>query len=118
MNENRLLKHKYIKPDVTKKWLIENGFQYNKLLSSDNEIYTYRFAVHKYKKYSILTCELSIDLYSGVVGIDLYDEKWELYYPFYSIKCGNYDSLLEPIYKKISDKLQEFGIKRLAKTCK
>ncbi|KAI4438897.1 hypothetical protein C824_001377 [Schaedlerella arabinosiphila] len=116
--KNELLTHTYIKSNVTKKWLIDNGFQFNKLLSSENEIYTYRFTVYKYKKYSILTCELSIDLSSGNVGIDLYDEKWESYYPFYYITYGNYDPLLNPIYEKIKNKLKEFNIKRITSSCK
>ena len=46
---NELLKYKYIKSNISKKWLIENGFHYDKLLSTEKDIYVYNFSVHKYK---------------------------------------------------------------------
>ncbi len=36
----------YIKKNMTKEWLLSNGFYYNRLFSDDEaEVYTYRFPV-------------------------------------------------------------------------
>ena len=115
---NELLKYKYIKSNISKKWLIENGFRYDKLLSTEKDTYVYNFSVHKYKKYSVLTCRLSIDLNSGIVGIDVYHESGELYHPFYFVSYGDFKPLLDPVNKKIYKKLKELGIRRIMKSCK
>lgn len=116
---NDILKSKYIKTNISKQWLIQNGFRYNKSLSEDEfEIYTYKFTVHKYKSIPVLICELSIDLKTGTAIINVFDENDNMYYPFYHINCGNYDPLIESINKKITKKLNTLGIKKVCKSCK
>lgn len=116
---NDILKDRYIKTNISKQWLVQNGFRYNKSLSEDViEIYTYRFAVHKYKNIPVLFCEFSIDLNTGITGIDVYDENNNMYYPFYHVEYGNYDTLIELINKKIAKKLNSLGIKKVCKSCK
>lgn len=39
----------FIKPNVTKQWLLSNNFRYNTRLSDEeSEVYSYRFSVYKY----------------------------------------------------------------------
>lgn len=116
---NDILKNKYIKHDVSKYWLMKNDFKYNKTLSDDDiEIYTYRFPVHKYKNIPVLFCELSIDIKTGIVGINVYDENSYLYCPFYHVQYGNYNPLISSLNNKIIKRLNVFGIKKVYKSCK
>lgn len=113
---NDILKSEYIKTNQSKQWLIQNDFKHSKLLSNDKlNIYTYRFVVHKYKNIPVLTCELSMDINTGKVGINVYDENWSMYHPFYNIECGNYDPLIDSINKKIVKKLNSLGIKKICR---
>lgn len=83
---NNILKEEYIKTNISKHWLMKNDFRYSKDLSDDDsEIYTHKFVVHKYKNIPVLTCRLSLDLKTGITGINVYDERGEMYYPFYHI---------------------------------
>lgn len=64
----------YIKPEVTKQWLLSHDFHYNRLFSDkETEVYTYRFPVYKYEKFTVLECELCITLGEDNVQIDVYD---------------------------------------------
>ena len=43
----------YTKPNVTKQWLLSNNFRYNTRLSDEeSDVYTYRFPVYKYEKFT------------------------------------------------------------------
>lgn len=116
---NNILKSKYIKTNISKRWLIQNDFRYSKDLSNDeSEIYIYRFVVHKYKNIPVLVCEIYLDLKTGIAGINVYDEKGDIYYPFCNIEYGNYEPLLNKINKKIYKEFKRLGIKKVSKICK
>lgn len=98
---NDILNSQYIKMNISKKWLIQNDFKYNKSLSDEKEIYTYKFVVHKYKNIPVLFCELSVNVTTGIVGINVYDENSNMYHPFYHIECGKIDLINKKIIKKL-----------------
>lgn len=104
---------KVIKKNVTKEWLLSNGFRYNRLLSGDDvEIYTYRFPVHKYERFVILECELKVILDEDNVYIDVYDyNTFNRYAPFYYMEYENYSVMLKEIWQKINKELKKLGIK-------
>ena len=114
---NQFSEMRYIKKNITKNWLISNGFRYNRLLSDEGiEIYTYRFPVLKHDKFTVLECELRTELNSSEIKINVYDYNTNSKYaPFYYCEYGTYNKLLEEIHNKISKKLKDFQIERIKK---
>lgn len=111
---DNLSKTKFEKKNITKGWLISNGFRRNGLLSDeDTEVYTYRFPVLKHEKFTVLECELCAELNNNEIKINVYDyNSNDKYAPFYYCEYGNYDNLMKEIHKKIEMKLKSLGIKR------
>lgn len=104
----------YKKTDVTKQWLFSHGFRYNRQLSDDDsEVYTYRFQVYKYKRFTTLECELGIILGEDEVRINVYDYGTsDRYAPFYYCEYGNYDAILRVIWRNIDKQLRNLGINK------
>lgn len=104
---NKITNVTYIKPNATKQWLLSNNFRYNRLLSDEeSEVYTYRFPVHKYERFTTLECELSIILGEDTVKINVYDYGTsDRYAPFYYCEYGNCHKMLEIIWKNINKQL-------------
>ena len=110
---------KYVKQNISKEWLIANGFHYNKTLSNeDGEVYTYRFPVYKYEGFIVLECELMAKLDEGDVLINVYEySTTNKYAPFYYQEYGNYDKMLECIWTKINKVIKKLGIKEEGLKC-
>ena len=110
---------KYVKQNISKEWLIVNGFHYNKTLSNeDGEVYTYRFPVYKYEGFIVLECELMAKLDEGDVLINVYEySTTNKYAPFYYQEYGNYDKMLECIWTKINKVIKKLGIKEEGLKC-
>lgn len=104
----------YKKTDVTKQWLLSQGFRFNRQLSNnDSEVYTYRFPVYKYEKFTTLECELGIILGEDEVRINVYDYGTsDRYAPFYYCEYGNYDAILGIICRNIEKQLRCLGINK------
>lgn len=103
---------KYIKRNITKDWLLSNGFRYNRLFSdTETEVYTYRFPVYKYEKFTILECELKVIIGEDNVCINIYDyNTLNRYAPFYYLEYGNYTVMIKEIWQKINKELIKLGI--------
>lgn len=99
---------------LIKACLLHNGFRYNKAFSTtDSDIYTYRFPVYKYKKFTVLECELNIFMKDGNVSINVYNYGTnDKYAPFYHLEYGNYNKILKIINEKIDKELKQIGIIR------
>lgn len=109
---NKLSDRRFLKKNITKQWIISNKFHYNRLFSSeDEEVYTYRFPVYKYEKFTILECELRVALGEGDIIIDVYDYGTiNKYAPFYYTEYGNYDLILKEIWLQIDRIIRRLGI--------
>ena len=115
-----LFNYIYTKEDVTKSWLLKNGFRQQKLTYNEEcDLYEYRFPVCKYKGVTTLECLLIFFVQSsgtGEVVINVIDcNTATKYAPFYGIGCGNYNTLLEKIDSKIMKELNKLKIKRRKK---
>lgn len=107
---------KYIKRNITKDWLLFNGFHhYNRLFSdAETEVYTYRFPVCKYEKFTILECELKVIIGEDNIHINVYDyNTLNRYAPFYYSEYRNYTVMLKEIWQKIDKELNKLGIKKV-----
>lgn len=106
---------KYRKKNMTKDWLLSNGFRYNRLFSDDEtEVYTYRFPVHKYNEFTVLECEFRVVLGEKDISINVYDYATNnKYAPFYYCEYGNYDKLLKEINEKINIVLRKMRIEKV-----
>jgi len=71
--------------------------------------YSLRFPLHKYKKWTILECELIVNADNGDVNMKVLDENRNIYAPFYNSEYGKSD-LLELVNRKILNKFKELGI--------
>ena len=110
-----LLKNEYIKKNITKEWLLSNGFKYNKIFSDeDTEIFTYRFPVYKYGRFTVLESELRVTIGNDKVIIDVYDYNTiNRYAPFYYSEYGDYSIILKEIWIKIDKQLKELNITKV-----
>lgn len=103
---------KYKLPNTSKQWLLSHDFHYNRLFSDEEiEVYTYRFPVYKYEKFTVLECELSVILGNDNITINVYDYGTNnRYAPFYYAEYGNYNKMVEIIWNNINKLLAELGI--------
>ena len=100
---------------TTKDDLYSKGFHYNKLMSDETDIYSLRFPVHRYKKYTTLECELIVELQTGEISINVFNYGTnERYAPFYHLEYGKYE-ILEVINKNIEEQLKKIGAKEVKK---
>ena len=97
---------------TTKEDLYNKGFRYNSLMSDmETDCYSIRFPVLKYKKHTTLECELTVELQTGNVIINVFNYKTrDQYVPYYYVECGRYDTL-EVIQKEINRYIKKLGIK-------
>lgn len=100
--------------DISPSNLKTLGFSYNKN-DSDNEskFYSIRFPVVKYNTHSSIEGEITVDTTSGNISINVYDLKGNHYIPFYNHEYGNFDDILEIIYKNINKQLRKYKIKKV-----
>lgn len=105
----------YKKKNITKEWLLTNGFRYNRLLSDDKtEVYTYRFPVYKYNKFTVLECEFKVISGEDIISVNVYDYNTnDKYAPFYYCEYGNYDKMLKEINEKINLVLRKMRIEKV-----
>jgi len=111
---NKITDIKFIKKNMTKQWLLANGFHYNRLFSNEeDEVYTYRFPVYKYNSFTILECELRVISGEDNILVDVYDYNTiNKYAPFYYQEYGNYTMMLEEIWNKIDKKTEKLKIEK------
>ena len=97
---------------ITKDELYRKGFHYNKLMSDDiSDFYSLRFPALKYKKIPTLDCELTVELQTGKVLINVFNSGTnDIYTPFYNCEYGKYETL-NAIDKAIKDQLKKLGAK-------
>lgn len=103
----------YYKSNVTKKWLYDNGFRYDRVRSDfEEEIYSRRFPVMKYKTITVLEGEISIVESTGHVQIDVYKDCGThlIYHPFYYEEFGNSSVMLEKINNSIEQEIKRLKI--------
>lgn len=108
----QLTRKKYIKEDVTKEWLYQNGFRFGQMSGNiESGIYAKRFPVYRYGAYTVLECEISIHLNSGAAKIDVYSNNTHnIYPPSYYDEYGDFEPIVSVINRRIEDKLNKLGI--------
>ena len=99
---------------ATKDELYSKGFHYNKLMSDmDSYFYSLRFPVLKYKKTPTLECELSVELQTGDVIINVFNYgTCDIYPPFYNNEYGKFETL-DVIHSAIKTQLKRIGVKEV-----
>ena len=114
INMKNFSDNKYIKKNITREWLSANGFRYNRLFSNEEtDVYTYRFPVYKYERFTILECELKVILGEDIVSVNVYDHNTiNKYVPFYHIGFGDYSVMLKKIGQRIDQEVKKLGITR------
>lgn len=109
-----ILEKRYIKKNITKEWLSQNNFRYNRFLSENYEenIYSHRFPIYKYAGHTILECEISVKQNTGEININVYDNGTYVIYPpfYYKEEYKNYSKFVDELNQKIIAKLKELGI--------
>ena len=108
-----LVNNKFHMTDATKQHLFSLGFRYyspNK--DGSNDIYIYRFPVHKYKKYITIECEVTTECHTGKTCLNFYDKASRtIYHPFYGININQYSKkFLSSMDKTIKKELRKLDI--------
>ena len=101
--------NKYIISDNTPQHLIDLGFR--KHINTDTEEeYRYNFTVLKYDNLTALRGRITVYTDIKKIKIDVMDNNYSTYSPFYNIECGNYDVILKKINKSILTEFKKLGI--------
>lgn len=111
--EKRGRNMEYFKSAVTRDWLYNNGFKFDKYRSDyEMSVYSKRIPVYKYNLTIILEAEIAIEE-TGKTTVDVYDNgTHNPYPPFYNIEYGREDKVLETVTKKIETELRRLKITR------
>lgn len=99
---------RYVISNNTTGHLIDLGFKYD----NDEDEYIYKFTVLRYNKMTVLRGRITAYADTNIIQIDVIDNNYAPYAPFYNIECGNYDIVLNKINKAI---LNEFGKLKITK---
>lgn len=104
---------RYIISDNTAGHLIDLGFKYD----NDEDEYIYKFTVLRYDKMTVLRGRIKAYTDTNEVRIDVMDNNFTPYAPFYKIECGNYGTIMNKINKAILNEFSKLKIvKRKGKT--
>lgn len=98
--------------DTLKNIVKDLGFKHI-IGDKDDILYSYKFPLHKYKKKTVLECELIVECDTGIVRINVYDGNGEIYPYFYALKYGNAKPMLDKINTKILTEFEKLGIKKI-----
>jgi hypothetical protein len=102
----------YKMKEHSKSKLLGLGFRYYKQLE-DLKAYRTVFPIYKYKRNTILECEVITFEETGETKINIYQKSnGEIYTPFYVPEVRNQyaEKYMKDIEEKINDKLTQFGI--------
>lgn len=106
-----VFKNKYIMPNTDIDHLKELGFKYLPLRSSDNErIYIYVFPVYKYRRKTLIECNLFVNTTTQEINISVYNYNGTIYAPFYNEQNYNNNTVLETVNKKIQSEFRKLKI--------
>ena len=98
----------YIISDNTAKKLLDLGFKYDET----EEKYVYNFPVLRHEKITVLHGRIIAYTDTNKIQIDVMDNNFAPYAPFYNIECGNYDTIMNKINRAI---LNEFSKLKIVK---
>lgn len=99
--------NKYKIDDNSPSHLIDLGFY--KTYDTE-EKYIYNFVVLKYEKMIAIRGRIIVYPDTKEIKIDVMDNSYALYAPFYHIEYGNYDVIMEKINKSILAEFKKLGI--------
>ena len=101
---------------TSKDELYNKGFRYNKLMSEEgSDFFTLRFPVLKYKKTTTLECEMSVELQTGDIVMNIFNSGTnDIYAPYYNRKYGEYETI-DSIDRSIELQLKRIGAKEVKK---
>ena len=103
INENQ-----YIISDNTIQNLLDLGFKFN----NEEDKYVYNFSVLRHEKMTVLRGKITAHIDTKEVQLDVTDNNYTPYAPFYNVEYGNYDVMLNKINKAI---LNEFSRLKITK---
>ena len=97
---------------TTKDDLYNKGFHYNKMMSDDvTDCYSLRFPVHRYKKSTVLECEITVELQTGNVITNVFNYGTnDVYAPYYYIEYGSYP-IIDSVNAAIKAQYKKLGVK-------
>ena len=100
--------NKYIISNNTAQHLLDLGFKYY----ATEDTYIYNFTVLGYEKMTVLRGKITAHIDTKEVQMDVADNNYTPYAPFYNVEYGNYDVMLNKINKAI---LNEFSRLKITK---
>lgn len=101
--------NQFVISDNSIKHLLDLGFRYD----NDEERYTYNFSIMKHEKIIVLRGRVSVYTDTNEIQIDVMDNNFILYAPFYNTECGNHDVILNKINKAILNEFSKLKITKI-----
>lgn len=98
----------YIISNKNARNLLDLGFKYDET----EEKYVYNFPVLRHEKITVLRGRIIAYTDTNKIQIDVMDNNFTPYAPFYNIECGNYDTIMNKINRAI---LNEFSKLKIVK---
>lgn len=98
--------NQYTISDNSTQHLLDLGFKYD----YEEEKYVYNFTVMKHEKIIVLRGRIVAYIDTNEIQIDVIDNNYIPYAPFYNIECGNYDVILNKINKAILNEFSKLNI--------
>ncbi len=85
--------------------LLDLGFKHD-----ETEEYVYYFPVLRHEKITVLRGRIIAYTDTNKIQIDVIDNYFTPYAPFYNIECGNYDTIMNKINKAILNEFRKLKI--------
>lgn len=104
---NSIYQNTYIIQDNSPQHLLDLGF--HKYYDSE-ERYVYNFTVLKYEKMVALRGRIIAYKDTKEIKIDVMDNNYAIYAPFYDTEFGNYEPIMEKINNRILEEFKKLGI--------
>ena len=98
--------NQYIISDNSAQHLLDLGFKYD----NEEDKYVYNFAVMKHERITVLRGRITAHTDNKEIQIDVTDNNYAPYAPFYNIECGNYDVMLNKVNKAILNEFSKLKI--------
>ena len=97
----------YIIKDNSPQHLLDLGFR---RYYDSEERFVYNFIVLKYEKMIALRGRIIAYTDTKEIKIDVMNNNYASYRPFYNVECGNYEPIMEKINKNILEEFKKLGI--------
>lgn len=101
----------YYITDSVPQHLLDLGFA--RIRDGQNETFIYTFPALKYNNVTVLRAKITVYPNTKQIRIDVTDNNYAPYAPFYNVEFGIYNTIIKQINSAILNRFAQLGIKKL-----